>query len=246
MEERRGAERLLLPEGIDATISNVTVRLLELSRIGARVEHEERIPLNAPQLRISWRGATAILGVKIARAEIAGRRGTSLIYRSGVSFTQVPPDGELVIAAILGWADDVPVPPVVPEAVPAAAPSFDAIDLEPDEVAPVPPQPKAVTAAAPAPEQRERLSLEDSWTRSVRFFKDDLEEEHLPYAQFRLTELGWKKTYVASPEQPPDGFTIARGDLDFAELQKTFECADSETRRMMQIALESKLAAAKS
>lgn len=219
VEERRGAERFQLPEGIEATISGVSVRLLELSQIGARIEHEERIPLNAPQMRISWRGASVLLAVKIARAEIAGRRGTSLIYQSGIRFAQMDDDAETVIASILGWAEAAPPPPKPPVVEEAAAP--------PSSLAPPP-----------------RPSLEDSWTRSVRFFKDDLEED-LPYAQFRLTANGWHKDYVASPEQPEDGFTIERGDMDFAELQKTFEVADPETRRMMQIALEAKLAATK-
>lgn len=96
------------------------------------------------------------------------------------------------------------------------------------------------------PVARERLepvkSRDDSWTRQVRFLKDDLGDDHLPYAQFRLTTTGWEKEYVSSPEQPEDGFTIDRSDADFAELQRTFEVADPETRRMMRIALETKLA----
>lgn len=98
-----------------------------------------------------------------------------------------------------------------------------------------------------APVEKERLeavqSRDDSWTRQVRFLKDDLGDDDLPYAQFRLTGNGWEKEYVPSPEQPEDGFTITRADADFAELQRTFEVADPETRRMMRIALETKLAA---
>lgn len=224
-EERRGAERFQLPEGIYATVGGLPVRLLELSVIGARIEHEARLPLTAPLLQIAWGEKSATLPVQIARAEIAGRHGSHLIYQSGIRFTGKNAEAESVIASILGWADTTPSqnPPasVAEEMSPAATSSL--------------PHPAAPAGGRP--------SLDDSWTRQVRFFKDDLQEEHLPYAQFRLTPTGWEKSYVASPEQPEDGFTIARGELDFAAMQKSFELADPETRRMMQIALESKLVA---
>ena len=47
-------------------------------------------------------------------------------------------------------------------------------------------------------------------------------------------------SWELTPAQPEDGFTVRRDEPDLDELQKTFECADAETRRMMQIALESK------
>ena len=221
----------------EVTVSGVSARLLELSAVGARIEHEDRIPLNAPQMRISWGGTTITLPVQIARAEIAGRRGSRLIYQSGVHFTAVDVDAKSLIASVLATADPVPA-----MAEPAAAAEAGAGEIA-GEAAVVPgPAAAPPLQRAPAPAAA-RPSLDDSWTRQVRFFKDDLEEDDLPYAQFRLTPTGWEKNYVASPEQPQDGFTIARNDLDFAELQKTFECADPDTRRMMQIALESKLAA---
>ncbi len=234
-EERRGAERVRIPVGVETTVSGVAVRLLELSAIGARIEHEERFSLNAPQLRIAWGGTSVTLPVQIARAEIAGRRGSRLVYQSGIRFTAVDAEVESVIGSILGWAEASPpaVPEVLPEAVATAASATPERPI-------APPQPHAAAPAANRP------SLDDSWTRQVRFFKEDLEEDQLPYAQFRLTATGWEKNYVASPEQPEDGFTIARGALDFAELQKSFEYADPDTRRMMQIALESKLAASRS
>ncbi len=217
------------------TVGGVSARLLELSALGARIEHEGRIPLNAPQMRIAWGGTTVLLTVQIARAEIAGRRGSRLIYQSGVRFKAINDEASSLIASILATADPVPV---ITEPVPAVEVPAEEVGNEAGAGPGVaPPRPDAPVRAAIGP------PLEDSWTRQVRFFKDDLEEDDLPYAQFRLTPTGWEKNYVASPEQPQDGFTIARNDLDFAELQKTFECADPDTRRMMQIALESKLAA---
>jgi hypothetical protein len=97
--------------------------------------------------------------------------------------------------------------------------------------------PAAVTAPSP-----QAPSLDDTWVRQVRLLRDEL-DDHLRDAQFRLTEGGWRKEYVATPEQPPDGFTIPRDQLGFDQLQRSFEAADPDTRRMMQIALESQLTA---
>lgn len=210
-EERRAAVRVTLPQSIEATMSGVPVRLLELSTIGGRVEHEERFPLTSPQLRITWEKTTITLPVKVARSEIAGRREQRLVYQSGIQFMSSDPLADGVIASILRWAQRE---------------SDDAPQSAPPRVTP--------------PAKKETPSFDDSWIRQVSFLRRD-DEDDLPYAQFRHTENGWVKDYVASPEQPEDGFTIAREDTDFAELQRTFEYADPDTRRMMRIALEAKL-----
>ncbi|MFZ2493845.1 MAG: hypothetical protein WA208_20390 [Thermoanaerobaculia bacterium] len=112
----------------------------------------------------------------------------------------------------------------------STADAFLASVVKDPAASPVPPAP-------PSPPQP-AASFDDTWTRQVRFVADELDED-LPYAQYRLTPSGWQKEYVASPEQPQDGFTIGRERTDFPELQRTYEAADPDTRRMIQIALES-------
>jgi hypothetical protein len=204
-EERRGAARSPISKDLTADVSGVAVRLIEISLIGAKIEHMERFPLAAPRLSIRWKGMTASMAVRVARSEIVGRRASSLVYQSGVQFIEVDAAAQAVIASIL--RDEAPT-----ARPPAAAPS--------------PPRP----------------SLDDTWVRQVRLLRDEL-DEHLRFAQFRLTKDGWRKEYVATPEQPPDGFTIPRDQLEFDQLQRSFEAADPDTRRMMQIALESQLTA---
>ena len=199
-EERRRAPRFAVPEGVEASVGTVSVKLVDLSAVGALIEHEERFSLTAPQLRIAWKGTTVTMPVRVARSEIAGRRESRLIYRSGVQFGSNSPAAEALVASILEQGQ---------------------------------PPPAAQAEAAP--------SLDDSWIRQVNFLKADLEDD-LPYAQFRLTPSGWQKAYIATPMQPDDGFTVPRGEHDFAELQRTYELADPETRRMMRIALHSRLA----
>lgn len=207
MVERRAATRFGLPPGIDASINGVTVHLVDLSAIGARVEHEERFPLTAPQLRIAWKGSVTTIPLRVARSEIVGRRDSRLVYQTGIEFATIDSVAEGVVAAIMHQGT------MLPPADPAA----------PEET------------KAPEP------SLDDSWIRQVRFRKEEIDEDHLPFAQFRLIGAKWEKSYVATADQPADGFTIRRDALDFHELQRTFESADPDTRRMMQIALESQL-----
>lgn len=254
-EERREAARQVFPDGIAASIAGVNVRIVDLSAIGARIEHDERFPLSAPELRIAWGESEAFLPVKVARSEIIGRRESRLLYATGIRFTAVDATASDVVSSILNWATPastaeepradvaeaaprVEVPPL-----PEASPRMDAVPLvspearaEPalrNEVA-APPQP---SKPKPPPE-----SYDDSWVRKVNFLKSHAAEDDLPYARFRLIDGRWEKTYAATHDQPEDGFTIRRDEPDFDLLQRTFESADPETRRMMQIALESKLA----
>lgn len=200
--ERRAAPRHLVPDGVTATVSGVPVKLLELSMVGAKVEHRERFTLTAPQLTIRWQAKSTAVPVRAARSQIVGRNDAELIYHTGLSFLDADESAREILASIL--AD-----PESPET----------------ETAPPPPKP----------------SMDDTFTRQVQLLRHEL-DDHLPYAQFRLTAQGWEKDYSDDPAQPEDGFTIERERHDFDELQRAFEAADPDTRRMMQVALESQLA----
>jgi len=198
----------VLAEAIETTVNDVPVRVLELSAVGARLEHEQRFPLSEPRLRLRWHDLIVDVAMRIVRSQIIGQREAKLVYETGVTFENAGADAERVIAGITGEG---------------AA----------DETA------EASVSAKPK-EAQPRPVLDDTWTRAVHFLKSDVEDD-LPYAQFRLRDSRWTKEYVSTPEQPEDGFTIPSDQTDFAELQRTFECADPETRRMMRIALQSQL-----
>lgn len=203
-EERRAAPRYAVPEGVGAEIGGVSAKLLELSMVGAKIEHFERFPLTAPQLSITWKGQKATVPVRVARSEIVGRRGGKLVYQSGLFILSLDSTNQGLIASILREGHE-------PEALPV-----------------------------PVPKPPVELG-EDTWTRKVQFMRHELDDDDLPYVQFRLTPTGWQKDYVSTHVQPSDGFTITRDRRDFDELQRTYEHADPDTRRMMQIALESQL-----
>src|SRR5688572_8250754 len=117
-EERRRASRFEAPAGIDATVSGVPVRVVDLSAIGARLEHEERFPLTSAQLHITWRGRKASVPMRAARSEIVGRRESRLVYATGVQFIDVADAAESVITAILDDAQGGASPSAVKERPP--------------------------------------------------------------------------------------------------------------------------------
>jgi len=201
--ERRAAPRYAVPEGVTAEVGGVPATLIELSMVGAKIEHFDRFPLTAPQLSVTFNGQKATVPVRVARSEIVARRGSKLVYHSGLFILSIDSTNQGVFASILREGHE-------PEPLPVAIPK-PSVELG-----------------------------EDTWTRKVQFVRHELDDE-LPYVQFRLTPAGWQKDYVSTHVQPADGFTIPRNRRDFDELQRTYEHADPETRRMMQIALESQL-----
>lgn len=222
-------------------MGGIPVRVVELSLAGARLEHEERFSLAAPQLQLIGSVPAVALPLRIIRTEIVGRSGAKLMYRTGVEFTGDRANVEAVLSPILrsltpdASKDHSPAPPVPRQ--PANVPPPVVPQPEPVLAAVSAPTPAPAVAAAPA---AARQSLDDTWTRRINFLGVD-PEDTLPYAQFRRSGDRWTKTYVATADQPEDGFTILRDEPDLIELQRTFEYADAETQQMMRIALKAKL-----
>jgi hypothetical protein len=93
--------------------------------------------------------------------------------------------------------------------------------------APAPPAP-----ASPAPASANGGSM---------FLPVD-DEETMPYIMLRFRERRWSKHYTATPQQPEDGLTISRDQAkEIDMLQRTYETADPDTRRMMRIAMAAQL-----
>jgi hypothetical protein len=60
------------------------------------------------------------------------------------------------------------------------------------------------------------------------------------YVCYRLDEKGWQKRAVFLPEQPPIGFTVARGvdPDDVQRLQRVYQASDDEGRRLIRLFAE--------
>ncbi len=104
-EERRRAARVALPEAVHATVNDVPVRVLDLSALGARLEHERRFALDAPELRLEWRAATVTLAIRAVRSEIVTDGASAPRYRTGIEFAALHPVVDRVIASIASWAE---------------------------------------------------------------------------------------------------------------------------------------------
>lgn len=121
-KERRRAARVALPEAVHATVNDVPVRLLDLSAVGARLEHERRFSLDAPELRLEWRDATVTLAIRAVRSEIITDGASRPLYRTGIEFAALHPVVDRVIASIASWAElELSKAPLVARPVPAVA-----------------------------------------------------------------------------------------------------------------------------
>ena len=112
--ERRAAPRHLVPSDVTADVSGTPARLLELSLVGAKVEHNDRFALTLPRLTMTWRGNAASVAVRAARSEIVGREEDRLVYHTGLHFVDVDSITRGFIASILEGAasavSEVPIP----------------------------------------------------------------------------------------------------------------------------------------
>jgi hypothetical protein len=198
--ERRKAERTTLAEPLLVRIGATSGRIIDLSLVGARVEHEEKLTVGA-MVDLELQGAR--FKGRVARSEISGRKGGTLVYQSGIQFTELDATVSGVIASILRGKEEEAAPP------------------------PAPPPPAAPAPSAPG-------------GGNMFFAVDD--EETMPYIMLRFRENRWSKHYTATPQQPDEGLTISRDQANEIDmLQRTYETADPETRRMMRIAMAAQL-----
>src|SRR3989442_7804556 len=85
-EQQRNAERIPLKEPIAATIDSAEAHITELSLIGAKIEHFNRLSMNSTTtVQFKWGGKTIKLKGKVARTEMRSIRGKPG-YLSGVTF----------------------------------------------------------------------------------------------------------------------------------------------------------------
>ena len=202
--ERRQAERSKLPDPLPVRIGLTAGRVVDLSVIGARIEHEEKLTVGSI-VDLELQGVR--FKGRVARSEISGRKGGTLVYQSGIHFPELDAEASGVIASILRGPEPAKTTPQVQVQAPTPAP---------------PP-------AAPSP-----------GGGSMFLPVDD--EETMPYIMLRYRDKRWSKHYTATPRQPDEGLTISRDQAQEIDmLQRTYETADPETRRMMRIAMAAQL-----
>ncbi|HJT18756.1 MAG TPA: PilZ domain-containing protein [Thermoanaerobaculia bacterium] len=223
-DQQRNAERIPLTEPIDCTIDAAEAKIVELSLIGAKIEHFNRLSMNsAATVQFKWHNKPIKLKGKVARTEMRPIRGKPG-YVSGVNFADVPEKAPQELRWLMSTfvesldsGDELPAPAPPPPPPPA-----------PKKAAPPPPPPPPTT---PAP----FLAADDE--------VEELEPtaELSPYLQCIYREDGgWDKIPTTDPKQPISGFTILtpEDEKEIDDFCRTYEMADPETQRMIRLSFE--------
>ena len=263
-DQQRNAERIPLTEPLDGSIEGGDAKITELSLIGAKVEHFNRLSMNAnASVQFKWKGQTIKLKGKIARTEMRVIRGKPG-YMSGVTFAssldEAPDELRTMMASFVESIEmeaELPPPPPPPRPAPApkkaappapppppapkkAAPQKAAPQkAAPQKAAPPPPPPPPPPAAkrpapTPPPMPAPFLSLDDDVEEI------DAASEVPRYVECVWEEEGWVKTRTDDPKQPFSGFTMLAPETDeeINDFCRTYEMADPETQRMIRLSFE--------
>ncbi|HXG58694.1 MAG TPA: PilZ domain-containing protein [Thermoanaerobaculia bacterium] len=111
-EQKRNAERLPLPVPFEATAGTLPVRVVEISLIGCRIEHEERLPIGgALQLRFTWRGKEIVVPARVARMEVRALSAKGAKYESGLKFASNTGEAPAVLQSLVSsYVEESPKP----------------------------------------------------------------------------------------------------------------------------------------
>lgn len=110
--ERRRAERVALPQPVPLRTRGEAareVRLLELSLIGSRIEHQGSLqPGSLCVLEFPIASSPLALSARVIHSRARGDKGEpagtrQLRYESGLTFVDVTPDQQTVLARIVEW-----------------------------------------------------------------------------------------------------------------------------------------------
>ena len=115
-DDRRGVERYAPPKPVPASFGGFAAKIIEISLIGCRIEHSDRLPPRAKMaFRFSWRGTQVRIDATVIRSELTSMGGKPS-YVSGLEFADSPP----VLREITDWLrrsvkSSEPEPPAVAE-----------------------------------------------------------------------------------------------------------------------------------
>jgi len=243
-DQQRNAERIPLKEPIEGTIESAEARITELSLIGAKIEHFNRLSMNSnATVQFRWRNQNIKLKGKIARTEMRSIRGKPG-YMSGVTFAnsleEAPKELRWMMAGFVQ-----PIEPIEPAAELEELPP-------PPPPQPTPARPAPKPAAKPAPPQPPKPAAKRPATTPLPipapFLQeedDEIEEidaaaEVPPYVECAWVEEQWVKRRTSDPKQPMSGFTMLAPDTDeeIDDFCRTYGMADPETQRMIRLSFE--------
>ena len=243
-DQQRNAERIPLTEPIDGTIESAEAHIVELSLIGAKIEHFNRLSMGASAtVQFRWKGKPIKIKGKIARTEMRSMHGKTG-YMSGVTFApraeEAPQELRWIMSTFVETLDveselpPLPPPQATPPPPPPAAPKPAA--SKPAQPAAAPAKPAPVRKAPTPPPMPAPFLTTDEDVEEI-----DAGMEVPPYVKCVFRQDGvWEKTPTDDPKQPLSGFTMLSPD-DESEVNdfcRTYEMADPETQRMIRLSFE--------
>jgi hypothetical protein len=102
-DDRRGSERYTPPRPVPATFGGFDAKIIDISLIGCRIEHSDRLPPKARlSLRFSWRGSQVKVDATVVRSELTSI-GKKPAYVTGLAFCDAPEYSPPVIRDIIQW-----------------------------------------------------------------------------------------------------------------------------------------------
>ncbi len=230
-EQQRNAERIPLKEPLDATIDSAEAHIIELSLIGAKIEHFNRLSMNSnATVQFRWQNHNIKLKGKVARTEMRSIRGKPG-YMSGLTFAatldEAPEELRRMMASFvepIEAAAELPEMPPPPPPAPSAPP----------------PRPVAKKAAPPPPPPTPAPFLQSDEDEVEEIEEIDAAAEVPAYVQCVWEEERWIKTKTNNPKQPMQGFTMLAPETDeeIDDFCRTYGMADPDTQRMIRLSFE--------
>lgn len=208
-EQKRNAERLPLDTPIDGSAGGMPVKIVELSAIGCKIEHTEKLALNSTiTLKFPWKDFPVELPATVMRMQL--RPGMS--YESGLKFADSLAAAPDIMRAIVASIAKQELPPEIAIEI-----------LQPEE------------AELVVPIEFEDIVIE----KRVPAREPEPAAPALDLVECRLENGTWHRRQVTAVHQPDEGFiTQPASDAELDELCKTYGYADPDTRRLIRITLE--------
>lgn len=117
-EQKRKAERLPLEEPLEASVGGTAAKIVELSAIGCRVEHTEKISIGgSTTLRFAWQGRAINVRAKVARTQLRSAYPQGMFYETGLKFAEDLESAPEQLRDLLASIAEPAVPPPVADMV---------------------------------------------------------------------------------------------------------------------------------
>lgn len=121
-EQKRNAERLPLETPLDATASGLAAKIMEISAIGCRIDHKEKLSIGGSVLlRFKWRNENIEIRAKLARTQLKSAYPQGMYYESGLKFADSLEEAPEAIRRVVATLADPLFPPEIE--TPASAPA---------------------------------------------------------------------------------------------------------------------------